>query len=81
MEMSIFNAPTVHTCTFREECEAIGELAGIDGTDIFCHRQCMVYPSDNTNCPTDKCRCTTSNQVVNSNPAIEEGDVNSVIES
>jgi len=66
-------------CECLEECEAIGELAGIEGTDIFCHRQCMVYPADN--CPTDKCRCTTSNQVVNSNPSIEDGDVNSVIDS
>ena len=44
-------------CYFRDECEAIGELAGVEGTDVFCHRQCMVYPYDN--CPEDKCRCTT----------------------
>ena len=42
---------------FRDECEAIGDLAGVEGTDVFCHRQCMVYPYDN--CPEDKCRCTT----------------------
>jgi hypothetical protein len=44
-------------CECLDECEAIGELAGVEGTDVFCHRQCMVYPYDN--CPEDKCRCTT----------------------
>ena len=55
---------------FREECEAIGELAGIEGTDVYCHRQCMVYPVDN--CPMDKCKCYTTNDLVTTYP--EEND-------
>lgn len=38
----------------RDECEALGNLAGIEGTDVWCQRQCLRYPSK---CPRDKCRC------------------------
>jgi len=57
-------------CECLEECEAIGELAGIEGTDVYCHRQCMVYPVDN--CPMDKCKCYTTNDLVTTYP--EEND-------
>ena len=62
---------------FREECEAIGELAGVEGTDVYCHRQCMVYPADN--CPTDKCKCLTTNDILNEKNLQE--DDNSIIKT
>ena len=39
---------------FRNDCTAIGRLAGQEGTDVYCHRQCLRYPS---NCPKDECKC------------------------
>ena len=39
---------------FRDECEGIGEYRGIEGTDVWCQRQCLRYPSE---CPLDKCKC------------------------
>jgi len=44
-------------CKCLSWCEAIGDLAGIDGTDNFCNMNCLKYPSD---CPADKCRCYES---------------------
>jgi hypothetical protein len=29
-------------CQCLDECEAIGDLAGVEGTDVYCHRQCLV---------------------------------------
>ena len=29
-------------------------MAGEEGTDVYCHRQCLRYPS---NCPKDECKC------------------------
>ena len=39
---------------FRNDCTAVGRLAGQEGTDVYCHRQCLRYPS---NCPKDECKC------------------------
>ena len=44
-------------CHCLDECEAIGDLKGVEGTDVYCHRQCLVYPA--LNCPQDKCKCTS----------------------
>ena len=40
---------------FRTSCKAVGRLAGVEGTDVYCHRNCLRYPS---NCPEDECQCT-----------------------
>lgn len=53
-------------CTCLDDCEAIGELAGIEGTDVYCHRNCLRYPST---CPEDQCRCKS-----NSREQTEDGD-------
>ena len=29
-------------------------MAGQEGTDVYCHRKCLRYPSD---CPKDECDC------------------------
>lgn len=39
---------------YRTQCDAIGELAGIKGADVYCQDACINYRSD---CPADKCRC------------------------
>jgi hypothetical protein len=44
-------------CKCLSWCEAIGDLAGIDGTDTFCNMNCLRYPS---HCPKDHCRCYES---------------------
>lgn len=38
----------------RQTCEAVGELEGRDGADVYCMDQCIVYPS---RCPANRCRC------------------------
>ena len=38
----------------RNDCTAIGRLADVEGTDVYCHRQCLRYPST---CPKDECHC------------------------
>ena len=43
-----------HTFDLRNDCTAIGRLAGQEGTDVYCHRKCLRYPS---NCPKDECKC------------------------
>ena len=39
---------------FSTECTAIGRLAGLEGTDVYCHRKCLRYPSE---CPMEECEC------------------------
>ena len=39
---------------FSTECTAIGRLAGLEGTDVYCHRKCLRYPSE---CPKEECKC------------------------
>ena len=34
--------------------KAVGKLRGIEGTDVYCHRNCLRYPSK---CPKDVCKC------------------------
>eukprot|EP00095_Tigriopus_kingsejongensis_P001217 maker-scaffold959_size76551-snap-gene-0.20 protein:Tk01217 transcript:maker-scaffold959_size76551-snap-gene-0.20-mRNA-1 annotation:"PREDICTED: uncharacterized protein LOC101891129" len=41
-------------CLCLKECVPINELAGINGTDVFCHRNCLRNPP---NCPKEQCRC------------------------
>merc|ERR1711953_923839 len=41
-------------CTCPTECTAIGRLAGLEGTDVYCHRKCLRYPSE---CPKEECEC------------------------
>ncbi|TRY70276.1 hypothetical protein TCAL_11548 [Tigriopus californicus] len=41
-------------CLCLKECVSINELAGINGTDVFCHRNCLRNPPI---CPRDQCRC------------------------
>ncbi|XP_072943597.1 uncharacterized protein [Epargyreus clarus] len=41
-------------CNCPQECEAIGELEGRDGADVYCMDQCIVYPP---HCPRNRCRC------------------------
>jgi hypothetical protein len=36
-------------------CRAIGKLAGIEGTDVYCLRNC--FHNDATECPHDECEC------------------------
>ncbi len=38
----------------RDECEPIGRLKDVEGTESYCHRNCLRYPST---CPKDVCRC------------------------
>merc|ERR1712106_213817 len=40
-------------CKCFTRCEAIGDLAGLEGTETYCNMKCLKYPS---NCPKDKCR-------------------------
>jgi len=42
------------SCKCLSWCEAIGDLAGIEGTDTFCNMNCLRYPPT---CPADKCLC------------------------
>jgi len=41
-------------CQCLSHCDAVGRLAGEEGTDVFCHRNCLRFPP---NCPADKCKC------------------------
>ena len=46
--------------SFRDECVGIGEYRDIEGTDVWCQRECLRYPST---CPQDKCSCFPSQSV------------------
>lgn len=46
--------------TNRTSCKAVGRLAGVEGTDVYCHRNCLRYPS---NCPEEECQCTDKEEV------------------
>ena len=39
---------------FSNKCVGIGKLEGIEGTEAYCGRKCLRYPSV---CPKDECRC------------------------
>nr|XP_032514134.1 uncharacterized protein LOC116767768 isoform X1 [Danaus plexippus plexippus] len=41
-------------CHCPQVCEAIGELAGREGADVYCMDQCIVYPP---RCPKKRCSC------------------------
>ncbi|XP_067013072.1 uncharacterized protein [Anabrus simplex] len=41
-------------CYCPSQCDAIGELEGREGADVYCQDLCVV---NNPKCPTDKCRC------------------------
>ncbi|KAF0299686.1 hypothetical protein FJT64_027638 [Amphibalanus amphitrite] len=41
-------------CMCVTECEAQGEFAKRPQADLFCHENCLGFPS---HCPEDKCRC------------------------
>ncbi|XP_049867524.1 uncharacterized protein LOC126367815 isoform X1 [Pectinophora gossypiella] len=41
-------------CHCPQTCDAIGELEGRDGADVYCMDQCIVYPP---HCPKNRCRC------------------------
>ncbi|XP_043282677.1 uncharacterized protein [Venturia canescens] len=41
-------------CHCPETCDAIGEIAGQEGADVYCLDKCIVYPSD---CPSNRCTC------------------------
>lgn len=38
----------------RQECTAIGRIAGQPGADEYCQDKCLVYGSQ---CPRDRCAC------------------------
>ncbi len=40
---------------FSVGCRAIGKLAGIEGTDVYCLRNC--FHNGAKNCPKDECEC------------------------
>jgi len=41
-------------CHCPSTCEAIGELAGREGADVYCQDACIKHNAD---CPADRCRC------------------------
>jgi hypothetical protein len=47
------------TLIFSDECQAKGRLAEFEGTDVYCHRNCLRYPST---CPKEECDCYNSEQ-------------------
>lgn len=48
------NCPEAN-CSCITGCRAIGKLAGVEGTDVYCLRNC--FRNDATNCPKDECEC------------------------
>jgi hypothetical protein len=50
--------PSMHCklfCSFLSStCDAIGEIEGKEGADVYCLYECIKYP---TNCPAKRCRC------------------------
>merc|ERR1711872_656376 len=54
-------------CKCLSHCEAIGRLAGVEGTDVFCHRNCLRYPP---NCPKESCKCHAAEDAV----SVPDGD-------
>ena len=58
--MAISNCEPIKNClNFRIGCRAIGKLAGIEGTDVYCLRNC--FHNDATDCPKDECECYSEN--------------------
>ena len=45
-----------------DTCKAKGRLADVEGTDVYCHRNCLRYPST---CPKDECECFSEEEVAN----------------
>ncbi|XP_045785912.1 uncharacterized protein LOC123881244 isoform X4 [Maniola jurtina] len=41
-------------CQCPQECDAVGELEGREGADVYCLDQCLVFPP---RCPKNRCRC------------------------
>ncbi|XP_026747702.1 uncharacterized protein LOC113508792 isoform X1 [Trichoplusia ni] len=41
-------------CTCPQTCDAVGELEGREGADVYCMDQCIVYPP---HCPAERCQC------------------------
>ncbi|KAJ8722408.1 hypothetical protein PYW07_003588 [Mythimna separata] len=41
-------------CTCPQTCDAVGELEGRAGADVYCMDQCIVYPP---HCPSNRCSC------------------------
>ncbi|XP_069365830.1 uncharacterized protein [Maniola hyperantus] len=41
-------------CQCPQECDAVGELEGREGADVYCLDQCLVFPP---RCPRNRCRC------------------------
>ena len=72
------NIICIHVTICSNDCTAVGRLAGQEGTDVYCHRKCLRYPS---NCPKDECLC--KEKIDPSDPSIvldrsritEDGDV------
>ena len=55
-------------------CRAIGKLAGIEGTDVYCLRNC--FHNGAKNCPKDECECygaDDENEVSISTTYLDEG--------
>ena len=49
------NIILINTCS--NDCTAIGRLAGEEGADVYCHYNCLRYPSK---CPKEECHCVES---------------------
>ncbi|KAL4707375.1 hypothetical protein ACJJTC_008560 [Scirpophaga incertulas] len=41
-------------CSCPQVCDAVGELEGREGADVYCMDQCIVYPP---RCPAARCSC------------------------
>ncbi|XP_076266066.1 uncharacterized protein LOC143199828 [Rhynchophorus ferrugineus] len=42
-------------CECPTTCDAVGELRGQSGADVYCMDQCLVYPA--SKCPRNECSC------------------------
>ncbi|KAG7209132.1 hypothetical protein KM043_015276 [Ampulex compressa] len=47
------NCPS-SVCECPDVCEAIGDISGRYGAEVYCMDKCLVYPSQ---CPSHRCRC------------------------
>lgn len=56
-----------------KECQAIGRLANVEGTDVYCHRNCINYPPE---CP-EECQCKYHDEFYED----DEDDEDAVIEA
>jgi tRNA A-37 threonylcarbamoyl transferase component Bud32 len=52
--VTIVKGIVLHCFCYREVCDAVGELEGRAGADVYCMDKCIVYPSQ---CPAHRCRC------------------------